>query len=77
VRTTVGEVIAHDAAATIVPFASISDNDIHAAYLAVAGSADLAEERGSAVFKAALAAIANAARRLAEGRKGNGRAEKN
>lgn len=76
VRTTVGEIIAHDAA-TIVPFASISDDDIHAACLAVAASTDLAEERGSAVFKAALAAIANAARRLAEERKGNGRAEKN
>ncbi len=44
----------------IVPFASISDDDIHAACLAVAASTDFAEERGSAVFKAALAAIANA-----------------
>lgn len=77
VRTTVGEVIAYDGATTIVPFASISDDDIHAACLAVAASTDFAEERGSAVFKAALAAIANAERRLAEERERNGREQKN
>jgi len=77
VRTTVGEVIAHDAAATKLATDSISDNDIHAACLAVVASTDLAEERGSAVFKAALAAIANAERRLAEERERNGRVEKN
>ncbi|AUD00107.1 hypothetical protein CWS35_37400 (plasmid) [Bradyrhizobium sp. SK17] len=77
VRTTVGEVIAHDGAATELASDAVSDDDIHAACLAVVASTDLAEERGSAVFKAALAAIANAERRLAEERERNGREQKN
>jgi hypothetical protein len=38
---------------------------IHAACLAVAATTELAEERGSAVFKAALAAIRSAEQRHA------------
>jgi hypothetical protein len=77
VRAMVGEVISHDAAATKLASDAVSDDDIHAACLAVVASTDLAEERGSAVFKAALAAIANAERCLAEEREGNGREQKN
>lgn len=77
VRAMVGEVISHDAAATKLVSDAVSKDDIHAACLAVVASTDLAEERGSAVFKAALAAIANAERRLAEERERNGREQKN
>ena len=42
----------------------ISDADIRAACLAVADHTDLVEERGAAVFCAALAAIREAERRL-------------
>ncbi|EKS26808.1 MULTISPECIES: hypothetical protein [Nitrobacteraceae] len=76
VRTTVGEVIAHDSAATKLASDAVSDNDIHAACVAVVASTDLAEERGSAVFKAALAAIANAERRLAEERERMGESKR-
>jgi hypothetical protein len=44
---------------------AIADEDIHGACLAVTASADLSEERGSALFKAALAAIRSAEQRHA------------
>lgn len=65
VRTTIGEVVAHDDAVTKLAPEAIGDGDIHTACLAVVASTDIAEERGSAVFRAALAAIGNAERRLA------------
>ena len=66
VRTMIGEVIAYDGALTRLSPDAVSDDDIHAASLAAVAATDLAEERGSALFKAALGAIGNAERRLAE-----------
>ena len=43
---------------------TITDADIHAACLAVAASTNLSEEQGAAQFRAALAAIREAERRL-------------
>jgi hypothetical protein len=61
VRTTIAEVIAgDDALATLRPD-SVTDDDVHAACLAVAAASDLTEERGTALFRAALAAIRRAA----------------
>ncbi|MGA0534345.1 MULTISPECIES: hypothetical protein [Hansschlegelia] len=68
VRATIGEIIASDEALAALPADAIGD-DVHAACVAVAAAADLSEERGSAVFKAALAAIRSAERRRIEGRK--------
>jgi hypothetical protein len=42
----------------------ISDADVRAACLAVADRTDLSEEHGAAVFRAALAAIREAERRV-------------
>lgn len=66
VRSMIGEVVAHDPALTALSPDAIGDDDIHAACLTVVTATDLAEERGSALFKAALGAIGNAERRLAE-----------
>lgn len=70
VRATIGEVIAHDEALTMLLADSIGDDDIHVACVAAVAAADFAEDRGSVLFKAALAAI-----RWAEQRR-DGRTEK-
>lgn len=75
VRTMIGEVVACDGALASLSPDAVSCDDIHAACLAVVAAADLTEERGSAVFKAALGAIGNAGRRLTEEGK-EGRREK-
>jgi len=64
VKAEIGIVIESDETLTNLTAGMISDADIRAACLAVAGHTDLAEERGSAVFRAALAAIRKAERRL-------------
>jgi hypothetical protein len=66
VRSTVGEIIAHDESLTRLSADAVSDDDVHAACLAVIATADLSEEKGSALFKAALAAIRLAERRRLE-----------
>jgi hypothetical protein len=62
VRSALGELVAPDNGLTTVPADVIGNDDIHAACLAVA-AADLSEEKGSALFKAALTAIRSAERR--------------
>ncbi len=69
VRATIGEIIAGDETFATLSTAAIGDDDIHAACAAVAAAADLSEERGSAVFRAGLAAIRSVGRRAMEGRK--------
>ena len=69
VRTMIGEIIAFEGALTRLSPDAVSDDDIHAASLAAVAATDLAEERGSGLFKAALGAIGNAERRLAEEQK--------
>ena len=64
VKAEIGVVIETDETLTNLADGMISDADIHAACLAVADHTDLAEERGAAVFRAALAAIREAERRL-------------
>jgi hypothetical protein len=66
VRTTIAEVIAGDDALATVRPESVTDDDVHAACLAVVAASDLTEERGSALFRAALAAIRSAQRNLGE-----------
>jgi hypothetical protein len=61
VRAEIAEVIATD---ETLPGLT-SDADIHAACCAVVEGTDLSEERGAAVFRAALAAIREAERRRA------------
>lgn len=63
VRATIGEVIAHDEVLTVLSADSIGDDDIHAACVAAVAAADFAEDRGSVLFKAALAAIRSAEQR--------------
>jgi hypothetical protein len=76
VRTTISEVIAGDDAFARLPPDSVTDDDIHAACVAVAAASDLAEERGSALFKAALAAIRSAEPNHGEAKKeGQGKEE--
>jgi hypothetical protein len=65
VRTVVAEVIAGDDASTGLRPDNVTDADVRAACLTVTATADLSEERGSALFRAALAAIRRAERRLA------------
>ncbi|MGE0753239.1 MAG: hypothetical protein AB7K64_21920 [Variibacter sp.] len=69
VRAMITEIIAGDETFAALPADAIGDDDIHAACVAVASAADLSEERGSAVFRAALAAIRSVAQRAIEGRK--------
>ena len=64
VKAEIGIVIESDETLTNLTAGMISDADIRAACLAVADHTDLAEERGAAVFRAALAAIREAERRL-------------
>ena len=63
VRAEIAEVIATDE--TGLTADAVTDADIHAACCAVAEQTDLSEERGAAVFRAALAAIREAQRRRA------------
>jgi len=69
VRATIAEVIAGDDALARLRPDSVTDDDIHAACLAVAAASDLTEERGSALFRAALAAIRSARRDHEEAKK--------
>jgi hypothetical protein len=64
VRAEVAEVIAIDETVTGLTADAVTDADIHAACRAVACT-DLSEERGAAVFRAALAAIREAQQRRA------------
>jgi hypothetical protein len=63
VRADVASIIEIDPAPRLTADA-VTDADIHAACLAVVASTDLSEERGAAQFRAALAAIREAERRL-------------
>ena len=63
-KAEIGVVIESDEALTTLSAGMIGDADIRAACLAVADHTDLAEEQGAAVFRAALAAIREAERRL-------------
>jgi hypothetical protein len=65
VRDQITPIIESDPALTQLTAAAITDDDIQAACLAVAAQTDLAEERGAAEFRAALAAIREAERRKA------------
>ena len=71
-RAAVEEVIANDDAVTLSP-ASVADSDVHAACVAVAAASDLSEERGSALFRAALAAVRSAEQRLGRVKEGERR----
>ena len=64
VKAEIADVIETDATLTSLSAGMISGVDIRAACLAVAGHTDLSEERGAAVYRAALAAIREAERRL-------------
>ena len=57
VRAEIAEVIATDETMTGLTADAVTDADIHAACGAVVEQTDLWEERGAAVFRAALAAI--------------------
>ena len=65
VRDQIASIIASDPALTQWTADAITDDDIHAACLAVAAQTDLSEERGAAEFRAALATIREAERRNA------------
>jgi len=65
VRAEIAKVIATDETVTGLTADVVSDADIHAACCAVVECTDLSEERGAAVFRAALAAIREAERRRA------------
>ena len=65
VRAEIAEVIATDETVRGLTAHAVTDADIHAACCAVAEQTDLSEERGAAVFRAALAAIREAQRRRA------------
>jgi hypothetical protein len=65
VRDQIAPIIESDPALTQLTADAITDDDIRAACLAVAAQTDLAEERGAAEFRAALAAIREAVRRKA------------
>ena len=65
VRTEIAEVIATDETVIALTVDAVTDADIHAACCAVVEHTDLSEERGAAVFRAALAAIREAERRRA------------
>ena len=65
VRAEIAEVIATGETVTWLTVDAVTDADIHAACCAVVEQTDLSEERGAAVFRAALAAIREAERRRA------------
>jgi len=62
-RAEITEVIATDETMTGLTADAVTDADIHTACRAIAECTDLSEERGAAVFRAALAAIREAERR--------------
>jgi len=68
VRARIAQIIETDATLTPVAAGAVTDADIRAGCLFVVERTNLAEEQGSAVFKAALAAIHEAERRLAPAR---------
>lgn len=63
VRAEIGEIIGTDEALTTVTADAVTDADIRAGCLMVVERTDLREERGSAIYRAALAAIREAERR--------------
>ena len=63
-KAEIGVVIESDETLTSLTAGMISDADIRTACLAVADHTDLAEEHSATVFRAALAAIREAERRL-------------
>jgi hypothetical protein len=63
VRSEIAHVIEADETLTTLTADAVTDTDIHAACCAVVEHTDLSEERGAAVFRAALAAIREAERR--------------
>jgi hypothetical protein len=63
VRAEIADVIATDEAVTSLTADDVTDADIHAACCAVVEQTDLSEERGAAVFRAALTAIRESERR--------------
>jgi hypothetical protein len=63
VRAEIAEVMATDETVTGLTADAVTDADIHAACCAVVEQTDLWEERGAAVFRAALVAIREAERR--------------
>jgi hypothetical protein len=65
VRAEIAQLIETDETVTALLADAVTDADIHAACLAVVEQTDLVEERGAAVFRAALAAIREAERRCA------------
>lgn len=65
VKAELAELIATDETLTGLTVGDVTDADIHAACCAVVECTDLSEERGAAIFRAALAAIREAARRRA------------
>jgi len=66
VRARIAQIIETDE--TLTPIAAVTDADIRAGCLVVAERTNLAEEQDAAVSKAALAAIGEAAQRLAPAR---------
>ena len=65
VRAQIAQIIEADASLTPIAAGAVTDVDIRAGCIIVAERSNLAEEQGSAVFKAALAAIREAEQRLA------------
>ena len=65
VRVEIADLIATDETLIGRTADAVTDADIHAACCAVVECTDLSEERGAAVFRAALAAIREAEHRLA------------
>ena len=65
VRDAIAPIIESDLELTQLAVDDITNDDVHAACLAVAEQTDLSEERGAAEFRAALAAIREAERRKA------------
>jgi hypothetical protein len=65
VRSEIGNLIETDETLTTLTVDAVTDADIRTACRAVAEHTDLSEERGGAVFRAALAAIRQAERRRA------------
>ena len=65
VRDAIAPIIESDPELTQLAADAITNDDIHAACLAVADQTDLSEERGTAEFRAALTAIREVERRKA------------
>jgi hypothetical protein len=65
VRSEIVDLIETDETLTMLTVDAVTEADIHTACCAVVEHTDLSEERGAAVFRAALAAIREAERRRA------------